>query len=383
MSAAPKSFGRRWLGWLAYGFFLLAVIELSLQAFYRVTTGSFLFSRVAQPIYAEEPFGGWIAKPNLSYRHSTPEFAVDLFTNSRGFRTSRAREEYALGRDPSRYRVLLLGPSFAFGWGVDYEQSFAARLQRALQAAGFVGDRTVEIVNCGVPGITPANGLNWFKHVGKDYSPNLVIQFVYQSMQVHSTAAKRYVWNGYLFTQEPTLPRLITGYARSSAIEFYVWTIWTRLHSRLWPSVGKGSIHGTGRDTKGIGAFDLARADVADSLAFYEDLRSTVQAAGARLLVIHFPLAYAVHPQDSDRWRHLGLLDIPQQVAFDGAFCGHLNSLGIACLNLTQQLIDHGWHSGKRLYYWLDIHWTAEGNAAAARTAADWLLARPQWSNPP
>jgi SGNH hydrolase-like domain, acetyltransferase AlgX len=366
---------------MAYGLFWLAFIEFSLQAFYRVTTGSFLFSRAAQPIYAEEPFGGWVAKPNLSYRHGTPEFTVDVFTNSRGFRTSRARAEYAQGRNPSRYRVLLLGPSFAFGWGVDYEQSFAAELQRTLTAAGFAGSRTVEIVNCGVPGLTPANGLNWFKHVGRDYAPDLVIQFVYQSMQVHSTAARRYVWNGYLLTDEPTLPRLMIRYARSSAIEFYAWTVAMTLRSRLWPTA-QGSIHGTGRETTAVGAFDLARADVADSLAFYEDLRSTAQAAGARLLVMYFPLAYAVHPQDIDRWRHLGLLDVPQQVAFDWAFCSHLNLLGIACLNLTQKLIDHAERSGKRLYYWLDIHWTPEGNVAAARAAADWLLVRPQWSKP-
>jgi hypothetical protein len=380
MSAAPTSRGRRFTGWLAYGLFLVALVELSLHVFYRVTTGAFLFARAAQPFYAEEPFGGWVGRPNLSYRHITPEFSVDVFTNSRGLRTSREREEYPHGRDASRYRVLLLGPSFAFGWGVNHEQSFAAELERMLQAAGFAPGRTVEVVNRGVPALPLANGLNWFKHAGRDYAPNLVIQFAYQSMQVSRAAETARVRDSYLVLHEPTLLRRVAAYAKNSATAYYAWTVATILRGRLEPAGTDGRIYGAGREARVAGAFDPAGTDVAESLKVYDDLRLAVEATGARLLLVYFPLAYVVHPEDIDRWGHLGVQDVERQVAFDRAFCRHLDERGIACLNLTPELIDRARQGGRRLYYWLDIHWTPEGNRVAARATADWLLARPQWA---
>jgi len=76
----------------------------------------------------------------------------------------------------------LLGDSFAFGWGVNYELSFAGVLQQLLQERGFAGDKKIEIIDAGVPGILLVPQLTWFDHVGKDYAPDLVIQVVYQSL---------------------------------------------------------------------------------------------------------------------------------------------------------------------------------------------------------
>jgi hypothetical protein len=89
--------------------------------------------------------------------------------------------------------------------------------------------------------------------------------------------------------------------------------------------------------------------------------------------VVYVPLSYAIHREDQSRWRLLGISDIPRQMAFDAAFVRYLNECLIPSISLTQQLQKSA-ATGKRIYYWLDIHWTPAGNAAAARAVADYLM---------
>ena len=92
--------------------------------------------------------------------------------------------------------------------------------------------------------------------------------------------------------------------------------------------------------------------------------------------MVYLPLSYAIHREDESRWRHLGIRDIPRQMAFDTAFVHYLNECQIPSLDITPQLQKSA-QGGKRMYYWLDIHWTPAGNAAAARAVADHLTGLP------
>lgn len=136
---------------LIYLAFLCVCIEINLQAFYWVMAGDFLFRRVGLPIYAPEPHAGFGNRPGLSFDHRTNEFNSHYYINQAGFRVPRPDLEYTLAKPSNTYRVMLLGPSFAFGWGVDYELSFAAVLQRLLQERGFAHEKKIEIINAGIP----------------------------------------------------------------------------------------------------------------------------------------------------------------------------------------------------------------------------------------
>ena len=165
-----------------YVVFVCVCVEVGLQGFYYFTAGDFLFRRVGIPIYAREPYAGFGNRPGLSFDHRTNEFRARYYINQAGFRVPRSEVEYTLAKPSNIYRIMLLGDSFAFGWGVNYELSFAGVLQQLLQEGSFAGDKKIEIVDAGVPAMPPAPQLTWFDHVGKDYAPDLVIQVVYESL---------------------------------------------------------------------------------------------------------------------------------------------------------------------------------------------------------
>jgi hypothetical protein len=52
---------------------------------------------------------------------------------------------------------------------------------------------------------------------------------------------------------------------------------------------------------------------------------------------------------------------------------------GIDCLILTDDLIKAAQVSRKRLYYWLDVHWTPYGNEVAAELVSQYLLNQPNF----
>src|SRR5262245_52487602 len=141
---------------LLYLVYISVWVEVALQGFYYVTVGDFLFRRIALPIFARDPYAGFGNRPGLSFDHRTNEFRARYITNQAGFRVPRPDLEYTLAKPSDTYRIMLLGASFAFGWGVDYELSFAGVLQHLLQEGGFAGKKKIEIINAGVPAMTTA-----------------------------------------------------------------------------------------------------------------------------------------------------------------------------------------------------------------------------------
>ena len=118
---------RAWDHWFA---FVLLCVELALQAYYRVTAGDFLFRRATVPVWAPNEYSGVFNRPHLAFRQGTTEFEASYYTDANGLRVPRPDASFAFEPDADAWRALLLGPSFAFGWGVDYEATFAARLER-------------------------------------------------------------------------------------------------------------------------------------------------------------------------------------------------------------------------------------------------------------
>jgi hypothetical protein len=377
VAGPPPSRRRRWLRRLLYLAYLAVVLEIGLQLFYFFTVGQWLPSRANVPMYAPNEYSEYFNKANLSIPHNTNEFQTMIYTNSQGLRTSAEATDYPLGKQPGKKRILLLGPSFAFGWGVNYEESFAAQLQEMLRDSVEFGPN-VEVINAGVPSLGLVQGLNWYRHVGKRFEPDLVIQFNTGSMQVDSSGR----WNnvavneqGYLTRKDATAVRRLMGYAKNSALVFYGWQVVTRSISLFHQSQSGEKIEGVGREMELHETFDSDNPEVVDSMKYYQDLRSTVEQSGAKLLVFFMPSSYCVHEEDISRWAHLDTDDIEEQNRYNADFCRYLQSVGIDCIDVTEESREAA-KKGPRLYYFVDIHWTPAGNKLAARAAARHLIER-------
>jgi hypothetical protein len=323
-----------WRGF-AYLIFLSIWIEVALQGFYYATAGDFLFRRVAVPIYAREPYAGFQNRPGLLFDHRTNEFHAHYYINQAGFRVPRSGLEYSKAKPLNTYRIMILGPSFAFGWGVEYELSFAALLQQLLQERSFAGGKQIEIINAGIPAMPIVSQLAWFEQVGKDYEPDFVIQFVYGSMAIGSVLEYLEVDDqGYLVGNSTASERWRARLKKIATV-FYSWELWTSI-SRWWgPPV---AVLGAGRQIAAVADFDPAHSEVRESMYVYNRLAGIVHATGARLLIVYFPLSYVIHREDESRWYHLGISDVSRQMAFDAAFVRYLNDGHIPSINITEQL---------------------------------------------
>jgi hypothetical protein len=134
----------------------LLIVELALQLFYFVTVGATLSARMEIPIYRNRSPGCYGLAKNLHYQHQTPEYRISIITDEHGFRTQGGNSLPVDGQDGAA-RVMLLGPSFAFGWGTDYKDSFAGRLDEKLSG---------EIINAGVPAQPQSMQLCWLAYEG-------------------------------------------------------------------------------------------------------------------------------------------------------------------------------------------------------------------------
>jgi hypothetical protein len=356
------------------------LLETSLQLAYYVIAREPLYTRFAVPIYVKDEIRGHALKANLNYHHRTNEFIAHIYTNSQGFRVSRSLEEYSLIKDPRKFRIMLLGPSFAFGWGVDYEDTLAGLLKIMLDKDQFLQGKQLEIINAGVPSLTGLKQLQWFKYRGVQYKPNLVIQFIYGNMVVSNKHEKEYdvAETGYLIEKNMSMKEALRRkILRYSATVHYLWVAYSRVKGRINLSRSKNqAIIGAGRSLENYTTFDIRDPDIIESLGYYDELRSLCERINSHLLILHFPLSYCVHPEDAPRWEIYGVRDIQKQIRFNQSFCEYLNNRGFDCLNITSKLIQEAKERKERLYYYIDLHWTKKGNRIAAEETARHLSER-------
>lgn len=106
--------------------------------------------------------------PNLKVKFQR----VTLETNSCGMRGPDRPMEKA----KNVFRIALLGDSFAFGWGVEQESSFAQVTEDFLNE--FTKERIkVEVLNLGVPGYSTFQQVAIFEERGLDFSPDAVLVY--------------------------------------------------------------------------------------------------------------------------------------------------------------------------------------------------------------
>lgn len=94
---------------------------------------------------------------------------VEFETNSSGFRTG----EFGLGGSDAEEAVIVLGDSYAFGYGVGYQQTFPSVLQEDLRKE--YPRKNVKVVNLGIPGYNTAQELSTLQELGQQLRPRAVL----------------------------------------------------------------------------------------------------------------------------------------------------------------------------------------------------------------
>jgi lysophospholipase L1-like esterase len=110
---------------------------------------------------------GFTLHPGVRVRHVDRDFSVTVEVNALGMRGS----ERGPSKPPGTARILLLGDSFAFGWGVEQEETFGARLERLLTER--VGP--VEVWSAAVPGWSTDQHYLYLRTQGLALDPDLVL----------------------------------------------------------------------------------------------------------------------------------------------------------------------------------------------------------------
>lgn len=145
---------------------LLVIIEIYLRAFPLIHMYDFMSNT-----YELDEEIGYKHRPNLDYTVHNPEFSYRLKTNSYGFRDI----EYSQGDVENSFVILSLGDSFAFGYGVEENESFPSIIENRLNADGI---KSV-VINTAVPGYGAIQESRTAKRYAPIFKPGMMILNVF------------------------------------------------------------------------------------------------------------------------------------------------------------------------------------------------------------
>lgn len=111
------------------------------------------------------PDFGWLNRPGAE--GWLADIGYHIRINSNGHRGP----EQTLEKPEGVFRILGLGDSFSFGWGVEEEHTFLRILEKTLRAKG----HRVEVLNAAVPAWHSVQSLAYLKKRGVRFKPDLVL----------------------------------------------------------------------------------------------------------------------------------------------------------------------------------------------------------------
>lgn len=116
-----------------------------------------------------------VANPKLSFAHNPNGHAflmgVNVQINSQGLRDY----EYPMTKPAGVYRIMLLGDSTTFGWGVPLNDTTSKILERSLNAKHLPGYDRVEVLNAGVGNYDTVQEVTYYQTRGRAFHPDLVV----------------------------------------------------------------------------------------------------------------------------------------------------------------------------------------------------------------
>jgi len=273
--------------WLANG--LLAVVSLLLAT---LAIEMVMRWRGQQPLtmapglrrsWAYHTTLGWAHRPGHVGTFGQDAGRVSIRINSLGLRD----REMAYGRTEGRGRILVVGDSFAWGFGVEADQIFTERMETRLS--------DVDVLNAGVSGYSTDQELLWLENDGMKYQPDLVLLLLSgndDALNRRSVAYFVYPKPFFDLTPGGDLVLRNVPVPRASLIRRLAYSA-SRRSSFINFAVGRVSVHRSAltRRTEKTPSSDApeqpsAASPYALTTALIERMRDTATAGGARFLVV-------------------------------------------------------------------------------------------------
>ena len=349
----------------------LVILEVFLQAFYYVTVGDYLFRRTLPAIYAADPVRCYRVASDLDYTHRTNEFKITIHTNSKGFRVDEDHREYALDKSEDTYRILLTGPSFAFGWGSNYEHIFATLIEDGLRVPK---GKRVELINLGTPSQGSAEQLCWLEQVGYAYRPDLVLHVSYgRVVTTRATSCPEKltcpaVVDGQLVRGFSSLGVRAKAFFKRFGTVFYGYYAYNMIvRPDPVPDESKALHNVTASNPES----DAGLEEIVQSYVDHADYVRSIVGPDTLVAFLYLPFSYQVHPEDVGRFADIRSEDIPRGRRQIAKTIEMLEARDVKILNTLPALLDEA--GDARLYYWLDIHFTEAGNRVVGEAAVPFL----------
>lgn len=124
-------------------------------------------------------FLGWEHSPNQRGRFNHQDFSVDVVINSHGMRD----DEYSMERTEKK-RMLVLGDSFGWGFGIEHQERFSEILESTRS--------DWEIINASVSGYGTDQQFLYMKEKGIDFKPDVYLLLFYENDFENNIHAKEY-----------------------------------------------------------------------------------------------------------------------------------------------------------------------------------------------
>ena len=204
------------------------------------------------------------SNPAMSHEHTPNSEAflmgVPVKINSQGLRD----DERDLAKDPQTYRILMLGDSITFGWGVRQEETFSKALERMLNEHPLGGPwRRYEVINTGVGNYNTAQEVAYFMERGFRYRPDMVML----------------AW--FINDAEDT-PKPVQGWlARESCLYTFV--------SSAWDDLGRNTRSRPSYKEYYAGLYEDGREGWAECQRALEQLSGTCRHEGFELRILLIP----------------------------------------------------------------------------------------------
>ncbi|RME54126.1 MAG: hypothetical protein D6795_04580 [Deltaproteobacteria bacterium] len=250
-------------------------------------------------------------------------------------------------------RILVLGDSVTFGFGVAQEETYPRRLEQALQAA--LPDRRVEVINAGVGGYSIYNEAGWMEEYGFSLTPDVVlVGFCMNDVDDPYFHFSHHT----LETLGPLPAAAIPDPARMRPPSF-----WSHLYLPRLTAVLLGLLRGEGGGTPRLyeeavrALSDPASPQWAWLRERYGELAERLDRAGIPFGVLLFPLAYQIAPQNLH----------PEPF---GLLSSYFREEGIPVLDLRS-----AFRGGESSEFFLDVtHLSEAGHARSAQAVASWMI---------